>query len=114
MRSIYVLVLGYVLLIGGFAVYALGAWGFVSESSMVDECTAVCVKAVRGANAQHNSVQTDSDSRIVSNQMAKLAIHYQLGFLFSIPFAVMMLVGPNASYITGSTLMLDGGQAFLR
>jgi NAD(P)-dependent dehydrogenase (short-subunit alcohol dehydrogenase family) len=28
--------------------------------------------------------------------------------------AVAMLVGPDAGYITGSTLMLDGGQAYLR
>lgn len=28
--------------------------------------------------------------------------------------AVVMLVGPYGSYITGSTLMLDGGQAYLR
>jgi NAD(P)-dependent dehydrogenase (short-subunit alcohol dehydrogenase family) len=28
--------------------------------------------------------------------------------------AVLMLVGPDGSYITGSTLMLDGGQAYLR
>ncbi len=28
--------------------------------------------------------------------------------------AVAMLVGPDAGYITGSTIMLDGGQAFLR
>jgi NAD(P)-dependent dehydrogenase (short-subunit alcohol dehydrogenase family) len=28
--------------------------------------------------------------------------------------AVVMLVGPDGGYITGSTLMLDGGQAFLR
>ena len=28
--------------------------------------------------------------------------------------AVVMLVGPGGSYITGSTLMLDGGQAYLR
>ena len=28
--------------------------------------------------------------------------------------AVVMLVGPDAAYITGTTLMLDGGQAYLR
>jgi meso-butanediol dehydrogenase/(S,S)-butanediol dehydrogenase/diacetyl reductase len=28
--------------------------------------------------------------------------------------AVVMLVGPHGAYITGSTLMLDGGQAYLR
>jgi NAD(P)-dependent dehydrogenase (short-subunit alcohol dehydrogenase family) len=28
--------------------------------------------------------------------------------------AVVSLVGPDGSYITGTTLMLDGGQAFLR
>jgi meso-butanediol dehydrogenase/(S,S)-butanediol dehydrogenase/diacetyl reductase len=27
--------------------------------------------------------------------------------------AVVMLVGPDGGYITGSTLMLDGGQGFL-
>ena len=28
--------------------------------------------------------------------------------------AVAFLVGPDAGYITGMTMMLDGGQAFLR
>ena len=28
--------------------------------------------------------------------------------------AVVMLVGPDAAYVTGTTLMLDGGQAYLR
>jgi NAD(P)-dependent dehydrogenase (short-subunit alcohol dehydrogenase family) len=28
--------------------------------------------------------------------------------------AVAFLVGPDAGYITGTTMMLDGGQAFLR